>query len=82
MSDQADKWVRLSDEKAFPKLSEILSVEEDRAVLLKAIQIVFDRAYGRPTERHELTGKDGKDLISLDELATRLVALRGKPDAT
>lgn len=72
-----DYWKRLAEEKAFPRLSEILSIEDDRGVLLKAIQEVLNRAYGRPTERTEITGRDGKDLIPADEVLSRLLSLKG-----
>lgn len=45
-----------SEEKGFKSL-----LESGEAVLIK---FVFEHAYGKPTEKHELSGKDGNPLFN------------------
>lgn len=57
------QWIDNADQ-AFHRLKEIIdSASVDDPKLLKAIEHSFDRAYGKTTEKHELSGKDGGPLV-------------------
>ena len=58
-----DGWRDAARLTCFPRLMEIIRESEDEACVVKAIGMVFDRAYGKPTERLEHTGKDGGDFV-------------------
>lgn len=53
-----------SEEKGFMAL-----LKSQEAALIK---FVFEHAYGKPKERHELTGEDGKPLTPLFEVTLNL----------
>ena len=69
-------WKSLAFDKAIPRLIDMLGSEKDE-VILRAATEILSRAYGRPTERTEITGRDGKDLIPADEVLSRLLSLKG-----
>lgn len=47
---------------ALKTLASIASDGESEAARVTAAVAILDRAYGKPVQAHELTGKDGKDL--------------------
>ena len=51
-------WPRSARVEAFEKLA-----ERARRGDLEALKLLLAYSYGKPKERHELTGKNGKDLI-------------------
>lgn len=58
-------WLDLAQNKALPRLQEILDSPLDvigGKTLMTAVVAVIDRALGKPKESHELTGKDGGPL--------------------
>lgn len=55
----------------------VLVASKDGDVYLKppdtaAAKLLLEYGLGRPTERHEITGKDGTALIPLNEVLTRI----------
>lgn len=47
---------------ALKTLANIASDGESEAARVTAAVAILDRAFGKPVQSHELTGKDGKDL--------------------
>lgn len=59
---KAEFWVKLAQEKAVPRLLEILDSPMDVVggkTLMSAVVTTIDRALGKPKETHELMGKNG-----------------------
>jgi hypothetical protein len=52
---------------------------------IRAAEILLERAYGKAKQSHEITGKDGKDLIpakmSNEELLSAVEAILGRTDS-
>ena len=63
--------------RAFGRVLELVSSEDER-VALAAAQEVLNRAYGKPIQATELTGKDGADLLTGVQI-TLVKADAGKP---
>ena len=70
------QWKNLADRKAFPILSSLMDCSDNEHIVLKAVVEVMNRAYGKPTERTEVTGKDGEPLISLEQVMERIKNLK------
>lgn len=73
------QWEDLAT-RAFKRLDDLIDcVASDDPKLLPAIKEVLDRAYGKPREQHEITGKDGKDLfIRREDVEASLLNLLSK----
>lgn len=57
------QWIDLADQ-AFYRLKEMIELAPtEDPKLLKAIEDSFDRAYGKPTEKHEVGGKNGGPIV-------------------
>lgn len=52
-------WVMDRRYAAIARVAKIIEHSDDEDMVLKAFEMLFNRVYGKPTERKELTGADG-----------------------
>ena len=76
-------WTDCARLTCMPRLIEIIRESENESAVVKAIGMIFDRAYGKPKEELALTGRDGGPLqIAVDaEQVSRFVKRYGKGGA-
>jgi len=70
---EAKFWMNLAENKAIPKLEQLLESSDDKAAF-KAVKEVLDRALGKPKEIVEHSGKVG---LSLADLITQSIPRDG-----
>jgi len=68
---------------AVARLVQLMRDDDDRRVSLQATAILLDRAYGKPLQSTELTGKDGAHLfanLTTEELQRQLLDRMANPE--
>jgi hypothetical protein len=75
----AEFWVELAENKAIPRLKRMMDNPSDE-IAWKPTKEVLDRAFGKPRESVEHTGKDGERIfLTPQDVETAVANLLTKP---
>lgn len=74
---EATFWVDMATKYAEPFVRTVFNEDVPWETRFRTWEALQNRAWGKPTERTEITGRDGKDLIPADEVLSRLLSLKG-----